>query len=187
MFTPKPCRHWLPALSGSARATLTLTYWPDFVARQSKSSTTTSADNKNEMCGQRQSFFYIFFKYFFWTSVACGPWCFHFFFFSFSFFSFFLSFSVLFSFFFFIFCGSVTHRTLRQQGGTREDSYIHLADWTLSVAAIEKKKCNDVLRVNFVSGYTREGGGSQQPDYVITRAALYWPKKCMLDLDQCVV
>ena len=33
-----------------------------------------------------------------------------------------------------------THQTLRQQGGTGEDSYIHLADWTFSVAAIEKKK-----------------------------------------------
>ena len=34
----------------------------------------------------------------------------------------------------------VTHQTLQQQEGTGEDSYIHLADWTLSVAAIEKKK-----------------------------------------------
>ena len=34
----------------------------------------------------------------------------------------------------------VTHQILRQKGGTGEDSYIHLADWTLSVAAIEKKK-----------------------------------------------
>ena len=35
-----------------------------------------------------------------------------------------------------------THQTLRQQGGTGEDSYIHLADWTLSVTTIEKKnKC----------------------------------------------
>ena len=33
-----------------------------------------------------------------------------------------------------------THQTLGQQGGTAEDSHIHLADWTLSVAAIEKKK-----------------------------------------------
>ena len=33
-----------------------------------------------------------------------------------------------------------THRTLGQQGGTGEDGYIHLADRTLSVAAIEKKK-----------------------------------------------
>ena len=33
-----------------------------------------------------------------------------------------------------------THQTLRQQGGTGEDSYIHPADWTLSVAAMEKKK-----------------------------------------------
>ena len=31
-----------------------------------------------------------------------------------------------------------THQTLRQQGGTGEDSHIHLADWTLSVAVIEK-------------------------------------------------
>ena len=31
-----------------------------------------------------------------------------------------------------------THQTLQQQGGTGKDSYIHLADWTLSVAAIEK-------------------------------------------------
>ena len=34
----------------------------------------------------------------------------------------------------------VTHPTLGQQGGTGEDSHIHLADWTLNVAAIEKKK-----------------------------------------------
>ena len=33
-----------------------------------------------------------------------------------------------------------THQTLGQQGGTGEDSHTHLADWTLSVAAIEKKK-----------------------------------------------
>ena len=33
-----------------------------------------------------------------------------------------------------------THQTLQQQGGTGEDDYIHLADWTLNVAAIEKKK-----------------------------------------------
>ena len=33
-----------------------------------------------------------------------------------------------------------THQTLRQQGGTGEDGHIYLADWTLSVAAIEKKK-----------------------------------------------
>ena len=33
-----------------------------------------------------------------------------------------------------------THQTLRQQGGTGQDSHIHLADWNLSVAAIEKKK-----------------------------------------------
>jgi len=32
-----------------------------------------------------------------------------------------------------------THETLRQQGGTGEDSHIHLAGWTSSVAAIEKK------------------------------------------------
>ena len=32
------------------------------------------------------------------------------------------------------------HQTLGQQGGTGEDSHIHLADWTPSVAAIEKKK-----------------------------------------------
>ena len=31
------------------------------------------------------------------------------------------------------------NQTLRQQGGTREDGHVHLADWTLSVAAIEKK------------------------------------------------
>ena len=34
----------------------------------------------------------------------------------------------------------VTHQTLRQQGGTGQDSHIHLADWTLSVAAVEKRK-----------------------------------------------
>ena len=33
-----------------------------------------------------------------------------------------------------------THQTLGQQGGSGEDSHIHLADWTVSVAAIEKKK-----------------------------------------------
>ena len=34
-----------------------------------------------------------------------------------------------------------THQTPRQEGGTEEDGhgYSHLADWTLSVAAIEKK------------------------------------------------
>ena len=39
---------------------------------------------------------------------------------------------------------SVTHQTVRQQGGTGEDSHIHLADWALSVAAIEKKKTRRV-------------------------------------------
>ena len=34
----------------------------------------------------------------------------------------------------------VTHPTLRQQGGTGEDGHIDPADWTLSVAAIERKK-----------------------------------------------
>ena len=34
----------------------------------------------------------------------------------------------------------VTHQTIRQQRGTGEDSDINLADWTLSVAAIGKKK-----------------------------------------------
>ena len=34
----------------------------------------------------------------------------------------------------------VTHRTLGQQRGPGEDGHIHLADWTLSAAAIEKKK-----------------------------------------------
>ena len=38
-----------------------------------------------------------------------------------------------------------THRTLGQQGGTGEDSHSHLADRTLSVAAIEKNK-NKQLR-----------------------------------------
>ena len=33
-----------------------------------------------------------------------------------------------------------THQTVRQQGGTGEDSYIHLADRTLGVAAIKKKE-----------------------------------------------
>ena len=33
----------------------------------------------------------------------------------------------------------VTHQTLQQQGGTGEDSHIHLADWNLSVTAIKKK------------------------------------------------
>ena len=32
-----------------------------------------------------------------------------------------------------------THQTLRQQRRTGDDSHTHLADWTLSVAAIEKK------------------------------------------------
>ena len=35
---------------------------------------------------------------------------------------------------------SATHQTLLQQGGTGEDGHIHLADWTFSVAATEKKK-----------------------------------------------
>ena len=35
---------------------------------------------------------------------------------------------------------ATTQQTLRQQGGTGEDGHIHLADWNLSVAAIEKKK-----------------------------------------------
>ena len=34
----------------------------------------------------------------------------------------------------------VTHQTLRQRGGTGDDGHIHPADWTLGVAAIEKKK-----------------------------------------------
>ena len=34
----------------------------------------------------------------------------------------------------------VTHQTLQQQGGTGEDGYIHLSDWTRSVVVIEKKK-----------------------------------------------
>ena len=34
-----------------------------------------------------------------------------------------------------------THQTLWQQERTGEDSHIHLADWTLSVAATEKKIC----------------------------------------------
>ena len=32
------------------------------------------------------------------------------------------------------------HQALRRQGGTGEDGHIHLEDWTLSVAAIEKKE-----------------------------------------------
>ena len=35
---------------------------------------------------------------------------------------------------------SVTHQTLWRQRGTREDGHIHLADWTFSVATIEKKE-----------------------------------------------
>ena len=34
----------------------------------------------------------------------------------------------------------VTRQTLRQRGGTGEDGHIYLAGWTLSVAAINKKK-----------------------------------------------
>ena len=34
----------------------------------------------------------------------------------------------------------VTYQTLRQLWGTGEDIYVHLADWTLNAAAIEKKK-----------------------------------------------
>ena len=33
-----------------------------------------------------------------------------------------------------------THQTLRQQGGPADDSHIHLADWTRSVAAIETEE-----------------------------------------------
>ena len=39
-----------------------------------------------------------------------------------------------------------THQTLQQQGGTGEDSHVHLADRTLSIAAIEKKKKKAVHR-----------------------------------------
>ena len=35
-----------------------------------------------------------------------------------------------------------THQTLLQQGGSREDGHSHLADWTLSVAVIKRKKKN---------------------------------------------
>ena len=46
-----------------------------------------------------------------------------------------------------------THQTrLRQQGGTGEDSYIHLADWTLSVAAIEMKKKKKTIQMFMVAG-----------------------------------
>ena len=34
-----------------------------------------------------------------------------------------------------------THQTLGQQERTGEDGHIHLVDWTLSVAVIEKKIC----------------------------------------------
>ena len=37
-----------------------------------------------------------------------------------------------------------THQTLRQQEGTGEDSYIHLADWTVSVAEFGKKKKKNI-------------------------------------------
>ena len=45
-----------------------------------------------------------------------------------------------------------THQTrLRQQGGTGEDRYIHLADWTLSVAAIEIKKKKKTIQMFMVA------------------------------------
>ena len=44
-------------------------------------------------------------------------------------------------------CSPATHQTLQQQqGGTGEDSHVHLADWTLCVAVIKKKK-KSMLRV----------------------------------------
>ena len=42
-----------------------------------------------------------------------------------------------------------THQTLRQEGGTGEDSYIHLVDWTLSVAASEKKKKKKKKKIGY--------------------------------------
>ena len=41
------------------------------------------------------------------------------------------------------FAEGAVYQTLGQQGGTGEDSHIHLADWTLSVAAIENKKLKE--------------------------------------------
>ena len=48
--------------------------------------------------------------------------------------------------------GPATHQTVRQQGGTGEDGHIHLADWALSVPAIEKS--HDAVKI-FVFLYTR--------------------------------
>ena len=41
------------------------------------------------------------------------------------------------------FAEGAVYQTLQQQGGTGEDSRLHLADWTLSVAMIERKKLED--------------------------------------------
>ena len=53
-----------------------------------------------------------------------------------------------------------THQTLQQQGGTGEDSYINLADWTLNVAAIKKKNNNNKNKNNKMNkkeGSTNKG------------------------------
>ena len=46
-----------------------------------------------------------------------------------------------------------THQSVRQQGGTAEDGHIHLADWSLRVTAIEKKKKNQgmsAIHIDFI-------------------------------------
>ena len=50
-----------------------------------------------------------------------------------------------------------THQTLRQQGGTEEDSHSHLADWTLNEAAIKRKKNNmSVITVLLTLSHTSQ-------------------------------
>ena len=43
-----------------------------------------------------------------------------------------------------------THLTVRQQGGSGEESHVRLADWTLSVAALEKKKCYTTIHCDTI-------------------------------------
>ena len=53
-----------------------------------------------------------------------------------------------------------THQTLRQKAGTGEDGHIHLADWTFSVAVIEKKKTSFVTRLDTVAHHHDWARGS---------------------------
>ena len=52
-----------------------------------------------------------------------------------------------------------TQQTLGQQGGTGEDGHIHLADWTVSVAAIEKKQEKKSMQIP-ADSFKTSGQGS---------------------------